>query len=93
MKLGRLAEAPGVRAGGKKGVLGSDSKVWGLSNRRGGAATGEVGRAGSRFGKRLGDRHFCLAMALGAQGEVGRRYKCESHLHTASMRSLSCVRS
>lgn len=59
---------------GRKGAIRVDSKLWGLSNRKGGAATEEMRRAGSRFGKRAGNRCFYLAMALGygtgAQGEV-----------------------
>lgn len=40
----------------RKGVIRNDSKVRGLSNKKGGAATEEMGRAGSRFGKGWGSQ-------------------------------------
>lgn len=58
----------------RKGVIRNDSKVRGLSNKKGGAATEEIGRAGSRFGRGLGSLlvlgHGPWMWDSGAQGEA-----------------------
>lgn len=58
----------------RKGVIRNDSKVQGLRNKKGGAATEEMGRAGSRFGRGWGSLlvlgHGPWMWDSGAQGEA-----------------------